>query len=105
MQPLTDGATAPWFVYLIECRNGSLYTGISNDVAARYLAHASGKGARYTRANPPVRLMAVLVCADRAEASRQEYAIKQMTPKAKRTLCAAHLPDPALLAQLVTKPE
>ncbi|GGP23912.1 GIY-YIG nuclease family protein [Silvimonas iriomotensis] len=100
MQPVTDGASAPWFVYLIECRNGSLYTGISNDVAARYLAHASGKGARYTRANPPVRLLAVLVCTDRAEASRQEYAIKKLAPKAKRALCAAHPPDSALLARL-----
>ena len=59
MQAETDGLKAPWFVYLLECRNGSLYTGISNDVVARYVAHASGKGARYTRANPPVRLVAV----------------------------------------------
>ncbi len=102
MQPVAEGASAPWFVYLIECRNGSLYTGISNDVAARYVAHASGKGARYTRANPPLRLMAVLCCADRAEASRSEYAIKRLSPKAKRVLCASNPPDAVLLAQLDT---
>ena len=47
----------PWFLYLLLCRNGSLYAGISNDVEARYRAHAAGRGARYTRANPPLRLL------------------------------------------------
>ena len=42
-----------WFLYLIECLDGSIYTGIAIDVAARYIEHASGKGARYTRAHPP----------------------------------------------------
>ena len=47
-----------WFVYLIECSDGSLYTGIAVDVDARYAAQARGKGARYTRAHPPARLLA-----------------------------------------------
>ena len=46
-----------WFVYLIECRDGSLYTGIAVDVAKRYAQHAAGKGARYTRSHPPLRLL------------------------------------------------
>lgn len=48
----SPGAMA-WYVYLIECQDGSIYTGISNDVAARFAAHQRGKGARYTRSHPP----------------------------------------------------
>ena len=50
---------APWYVYLLECRNGSYYAGISNDVDARFQAHLAGKGAKYTRAHPPVKLLAM----------------------------------------------
>ena len=75
-----------WFVYLLECRNGSIYTGICINVAARYAQHASGKGARYTRAYPPLRLLATITCADRSAASRMEYRIKQLSAQAKRAL-------------------
>lgn len=78
-----------WFVYLIECADGSIYTGIAVDVAARYAAHASGKGARYTRAHPPARLLAAFEYADRSAATRAEYRIKQLSPTAKRELCRA----------------
>jgi putative endonuclease len=79
-----------WFVYLIECRNGSIYTGIAIDVDARYAAHLAGKGARFTRANPPVRLLARIAYADRSEASRAEYAIKQLDAEKKRALARRH---------------
>lgn len=72
-----------WCVYLIECRNGAWYAGITNDLEARYAAHAAGRGARYTRANPPVRLLGSRPFADRAEASRAEWAVKRL-PKAKK---------------------
>lgn len=74
----------PWFLYLIECSDGSIYTGITVDVAARYAAHAAGKGARYTRSHPPRCLLAVVEYADRSEASRAEYAVKQWSPAQKR---------------------
>ncbi|BCL75240.1 hypothetical protein JHS3_09760 [Jeongeupia sp. HS-3] len=93
-----------WFVYLIECVNGSFYTGISNDVAARYRTHLAGKGARYTRANPPRRLAAVMPHPDRASASRAEYAVKQLSAVQKRGLCAQYPVSPALLAELITPP-
>ena len=76
-----------WYVYLIECRGGSVYTGIATDVARRYAEHAAGKGARYTRAHPPLRPLAHFEYPDRAAASRAEYAIKQLTPARKRALC------------------
>ena len=76
-----------WYVYIIECRDGSLYTGIATDVERRYAAHVAGKGARYTRSHPPSRLLARFEYPDRAEASKAEYAIKQLTPIRKRALC------------------
>ena len=78
---------ARWYVYIIECQDGSLYTGIATDVARRYAAHVAGKGARYTRSHPPLRLLARFEPMDRAGASKAEYAIKQLTPARKRALC------------------
>ncbi|MBU0751487.1 MAG: GIY-YIG nuclease family protein [Gammaproteobacteria bacterium] len=77
-----------WFVYLIECIDGSVYTGIAIDVAARYAAHAAGKGARYTRSHPPLRLLATEAHPDRAAASRAEHRIKQLKPAEKRAYAA-----------------
>ena len=79
-----------WFVYLIECRDGSIYTGIAVDVSARYAAHMSGKGARYTRSHPPRRLLAVIEYADRSAASKAEYQIKRLSPLDKREFGRRH---------------
>ena len=76
----------PWFLYLIECQDDSIYTGITVDVAARYAKHVSGKGARYTRSHPPKRLLSVFEYANRSEASKAEYAIKKLSPIEKRKL-------------------
>lgn len=54
------------------------------DVTARYAAHANGKGARYTRSNPPARLLAVIDYPDRASASRAEYEVKTLSAVEKR---------------------
>ena len=50
-------AAKPWYLYLIECVDGSIYTGITVDLDARYAAHKNGSGARYTRSHPPARLL------------------------------------------------
>ena len=78
---------SPWYVYLIECRDGSLYTGIAVDVARRYAMHVAGTGARYTRSHPPLRLLGQCAYPDRSEASIAEYRIKQLTVRGKRALC------------------
>jgi putative endonuclease len=85
VMPMSDTS---WFVYLIECSNGCIYTGISTDVERRYATHVSGRGARYTRANPPVRLLLAMLVGDRAEAGRAEYRIRRLSPAAKRALAA-----------------
>ncbi|WP_076593609.1 GIY-YIG nuclease family protein [Herminiimonas arsenitoxidans] len=76
-----------WFLYLLECKNGSIYTGIAVDVAARYGAHAKGKGARYTRSHPPRRLLAIVEYPDRSTASKAEYAMKRLSAAEKRSFC------------------
>ena len=87
--PLPDAHEMPWpesgqwCLYLIECLNGAWYAGISNALAARYAAHAAGRGARYTRANPPRRLLGWRPYPDRACASRAEAAIKKL-PKGQK---------------------
>jgi putative endonuclease len=72
-----------WYLYLIECNNGALYAGITTDVEARFKVHAAGKGAKYTRANPPVRLVGCRAYADRSSAAKAEWAIRQL-PRAQK---------------------
>lgn len=80
----------PWFVYLIECKNGSIYTGIAVDVASRYHKHVQGKGARYTRAYPPVRLLAAIRCQNHSEALKSEYRIRHLKHAEKKLLAEQH---------------
>lgn len=79
----------PWYLYLIECADGSIYTGITTDVAARYAAHAAGLGARYTRSHPPRQLLGVENHPDRSSAAKAEYRIKQLSAAAKRLYAAS----------------
>lgn len=81
-------SSKPWYLYLIECQDGSIYTGITVDVAARYAAHMQGKGARYTRAHPPKKLLKVMTYDNRSEASIAEYATKQLSAAEKWQLVA-----------------
>jgi putative endonuclease len=79
-------AARRWYVYLILCRSGAIYTGIALDVAARYAQHAAGTGARYTRANPPRRLLGKFACPNQSMAAKLEAAIKKLPAPAKRRL-------------------
>jgi len=87
-----------WFVYLIECTDGCLYTGITVDPAARFSAHLEGRGARYMRLHPPLRMLAAEPHPDRSAASKAEYRIKQLSPAEKRAYAARMMANP--LAQL-----
>jgi putative endonuclease len=73
-----------WFLYLLECEDGSLYTGIARDVEKRFSLHKAGKGAKYTRAHPPRCIVGQMAFPDRSSASRAEYAVKQLRPVEKR---------------------
>lgn len=92
----------PWYLYMIECDNGSIYTGIAVDVASRNLAHACGKGAKYTRAHKPRALLLAVRYPDRSTASRAEYQFKELSAQQKRFWIARGI---ALAdAQIVTSP-
>jgi putative endonuclease len=73
----------PWVVYIVECSDGTYYTGISNNLSKRLLTHNSGKGAKYTRGRLPVALMWFKSCENKSEASKLEYKIKKLSKKAK----------------------
>ncbi|MBI2382514.1 MAG: GIY-YIG nuclease family protein [Gammaproteobacteria bacterium] len=68
-----------WFVYMLECARGQLYTGITLDVAKRFEQHRAGRGAAYTRSNKPLRVVAATACDSRGDALRQEAALKRLT--------------------------
>ncbi len=77
-----------WFVYVVRCRDGSLYTGISTDVAARVARHNAGQGARYTRSRRPVELIYTENKRSRSTALRREAAIKALPRVRKDDLIA-----------------
>jgi putative endonuclease len=68
----------PWFVYVVRCGDGSLYTGIATDVGARVTVHNDGRGARYTRSRRPVTLVYVERKRSRSTALKRELAIKAL---------------------------
>ena len=72
-----------WVLYLLECENGTYYAGITTDLDRRFAEHVFGIGARYTRANPPLRVVAAREFPDRASASRAEAALKKLPRKHK----------------------
>ncbi|MGA8753128.1 GIY-YIG nuclease family protein [Candidatus Deferrimicrobium sp.] len=72
-----------WWVYMVSCRGGKIYTGTSIDPEARYEAHRTGKGAAFTRANPPVALLRCVPFPNRSEACRAEAALRKM-PREKK---------------------
>ena len=76
-----------WFVYIARCNDGTLYTGITNNLEKRIAAHNSAKeGARYTRPRRPVKLVYSKEAGSKSAASRLEYEIKKMTREKKMKL-------------------
>ena len=75
-----------WVLYLLSCRDRSLYTGITNDLAKRLKRHNAGTGARYTRSRLPVRVVYAEPCKSRSDALKREYAIKQLPRREKLKL-------------------
>ncbi len=85
----TNSPSADWILYLLECENGSYYAGITTDLERRFAEHVFGVGARYTRSNPPLRVVAVKEFPDRSSASRAEAALKKLPRAAKVGFFAA----------------
>tara|TARA_Y100000588_G_C14105602_1_gene860737 strand:+ start:423 stop:668 length:246 start_codon:yes stop_codon:yes gene_type:complete len=79
-----------WTVYILQCDDGTLYTGITNDLQRRMSEHEAGKGAKYTRGRGPFQLLYQESCPDRAIASKRETEIKSLDRQAKLSLAAAN---------------
>lgn len=85
MQP--DGSDSPsFFLYVLECADGTWYTGYTVDVDERVKAHNAGAGAKYTRSRLPVRLLVQATFATKHEAMSAEYRFKQLTRRQKERL-------------------
>ena len=72
-----------WYVYILRCGDGTLYTGITTDVPRRLQMHRSGRGAKYTRGRQPLELAYTEVCDDHSQALKREWQIKQL-PRAEK---------------------
>jgi predicted GIY-YIG superfamily endonuclease len=72
-----------WYVYILRCKDGTLYTGSTDEVQRRLAVHNSGKGAKYTRGRLPVEVVYTEACESYSTALKREYAIKQLTRQEK----------------------
>lgn len=75
-----------WKLYILRCRDGSLYTGITTDVEKRFAAHNAGKGAKYTRGRGPLELVYSEACGDHSAALKRELEIKSLPREEKMKL-------------------
>ena len=76
-----------WYVYMLRCGDGTLYTGMTDDIPRRLAAHRAGKGAKYTRGRGPLELVYVEMVCTRSEALKREYVVKRMKKVQKEMLC------------------
>lgn len=81
---------ATWYLYLLECRGGRLYAGISPDPEKRLALHRAGRGAAFTRINPPLRLLGATELPDRAAATRAEAALRRLSRERKLRWAREH---------------
>jgi putative endonuclease len=84
-----------WFVYLVECRDGTLYTGVAVDVDRRVAEHNAGRGARYTRGRAPVTIVAASRALEKRAAYRLEWQLKRRPARDKADALRAWRPVPA----------
>lgn len=84
--PVFQTPSSPWLVYLLRCGDGSLYTGITNNLEKRLKAHAAGKASRYTRGRLPVRVIYIEPHSSKSAALRREAVIKKLRRPAKERL-------------------
>lgn len=79
-----------WCVYILRCKDDTLYTGITDDFPNRLKAHRTGKGAKYTRGRSPLEPVYLEQCSDHSAALKREYAIKRLSRSEKLHLIATH---------------
>ena len=77
-----------WTLYMLECKDGTLYTGITDNLKRRLAAHSAGKGAKYTHGRTPLTLRYTESCEDHPEALRREIQVKKLPRAQKILLCS-----------------
>ena len=82
---------ANWYLYILRCKDGTLYTGVTTDVEKRMEAHRMGKGAKYTRGRGPLTLVYQEVCSSHSEALKRECAVKSLTREQKQCMIQNYL--------------
>ncbi len=75
-----------WVLYILQCKDGSLYTGITDDLEHRLAQHRAGKGAKYTRGRSPLTLVYQEECQSHSDALKREYSVKQLKRAEKQKL-------------------
>lgn len=75
-----------WFLYIIRCKDNSLYTGITTDINRRFLQHKEGKGAKYTRAKGVLKIESIFSFENRSLASKEEIRIKKLSKNKKEEI-------------------
>jgi len=98
--PQAEVSTSPWWVYIVRCVDGTLYTGIARNLDARLRCHNAGKGARYTRSRRPVEPVYSEAAHDRRAALKREYEIRRRGASYKRALIAESVADPLKLLDI-----
>ena len=79
-----------WVLYILECKDGTLYTGITDDLTRRIAQHNAGKGAKYTRGRAPLKLVYSEKCENHSQALKREIAVKRLTREEKLNMCRSY---------------
>ena len=95
--------TSRWLVYILRCKDGSFYTGITSDLTKRLAAHQNGTASRYTRSRLPVKLIYLESAANRSVATKRELKIKRLSRSQKETLLHPPENDPTTQKQKAAK--
>lgn len=84
---MTNSSSPPatWWLYLLACRDGRTYVGIAIDLEARFRAHVSGKGSKFTRSNPPLEILGAEAFASKSAALKAEHALKRLSRSERLT--------------------
>jgi len=89
-EALAQRACKMWYLYMVRCHQGQLYTGISTDVTRRFAEHEAGKGARFLRGKGPLALQFQQPIGTHSEALKMEAQVKKLSKKEKERLVARH---------------
>lgn len=88
--PTSAPKLTKWWLYLLACADGRTYAGVAIDLHARFALHLAGKGAKFTRSNPPLKILGAQAFNDRGSALRAEIALKQLDKAAKLRWALQH---------------